>query len=247
MFHQDNGRAYDGTHSLISDVLDRALEKYGRLVTPPLLSPSMDGVAQDMSAHMQYQAGRQGLSASVVTSAGGSTLQLSATQAVTVPITGLHVTGIEVYAGEPIVWVAIGANGTVNLPISSTATMTPTPVGTPSPTPGPPTSTPTPTFTVTPTPTPTNGVPAAVIGVSARALKGSNELSWASAGASVTYSIYRATQAGGQKTLLASGLTTSTYTDSLGLIKNQWYYYQVTATNRYGEGPASAEVAVHAK
>ena len=60
MFHQTNMEAYDGTHSLLSDLLDATLAKYNSLFTLPVLSPPMGGSANSlgdrMAQRMQYSA-----------------------------------------------------------------------------------------------------------------------------------------------------------------------------------------------
>lgn len=67
-------------------------------------------------------------------------------------------------------------------------------------------------------------------------------LSWnASSGAS-SYVVYRGTQAGIiNKTLLASGISSTTYTDSSAILGTT-YYYQVTALNSDGQSSPSDEV-----
>lgn len=48
-----------------------------------------------------------------------------------------------------------------------------------------------------------------------------------------TYNVYRSTTSGSQGTLIASGLTTSEYTDS-SVVNNQFYYYVVSAVDSAG-------------
>src|SRR4051812_21785369 len=46
MFHQANARDYDGAgHSLLTDLMDATLQKYGAVATFPVVSPTMDELA----------------------------------------------------------------------------------------------------------------------------------------------------------------------------------------------------------
>jgi endoglucanase len=143
---------------------------------------------------------------------------------------------------------------TATVTVSSTPTPSPTatPGATPTNTPAPSstaTSTNTPTATSTPTPsvtsTPTAGVPAAPTNLTARAGSGLISLTWSSTvAAGATFNVYRGT--GGAKSLAATGLLSTSYTDSANLRKGQTYYYQVSASNAAGESAWSNEVSVKA-
>lgn len=111
MFHQTNLRAYDGTRTLLTDLLDRTIEKYAALTTLPLVSPSMDRVGASVAARMTFD--RCGVAA-VITP--GYAITLRTTGACTVPVTGLS-TGRdrELYGGQPISRVAMRAGQTVNI------------------------------------------------------------------------------------------------------------------------------------
>src|SRR2546428_13613690 len=41
MFHESNLPAYDGVHTLLGDLLDRALAKYGGIFVLPVKSPTL--------------------------------------------------------------------------------------------------------------------------------------------------------------------------------------------------------------
>jgi hypothetical protein len=115
MFHAPNIARYDGVHTLLSDLIDLTLQKYGRLFSVPIVSPNMDGTAGLIARRMQYNA--SGVTASIVP---GSSITLTAVNVVTVPVTGLSLVGCgacEVYAGQPIAYVDLAAGQSVTLPL----------------------------------------------------------------------------------------------------------------------------------
>ncbi len=63
MFHQANLRAYDGTHTLLTDLTDRLISKYTALRVLPIVSLQMN----EMGARMQDRAARDpaGVSATI--------------------------------------------------------------------------------------------------------------------------------------------------------------------------------------
>ncbi len=83
MFHQPNLRAYDGTHSLLGDLLDATFTKYNRIFTLPILSPSEDEVGQTMANRMAYNT--SGVKAQLI---GANKVSLTAQKDATVPVTG---------------------------------------------------------------------------------------------------------------------------------------------------------------
>ncbi len=66
-------------------------------------------------------------------------------------------------------------------------------------------------------------------------------LNWTAPAGATTYNVYRRAQGGGGYTLLATGLVSTTYTDS-ALANGTIYFYVVTAVNSFGESPPSNEV-----
>ena len=68
-------------------------------------------------------------------------------------------------------------------------------------------------------------------------------LSWTGSTGATSYNIYRGTASGvlSTKTLLASNVTVTTYTDT-SVTAGTIYYYQVTAVNASGESAGSNEV-----
>src|SRR5664280_2248987 len=110
MFHQPDVAAYDGVHSLLSDLLDATLTKYNRSETLPILSPTLDQVGAKMAARMSNNSA--GVTASFVPN---QSITLTATQNTTVPVSGLtpitptpSVT-TETYGGQPISYVTLTA------------------------------------------------------------------------------------------------------------------------------------------
>ncbi len=75
--------------------------------------------------------------------------------------------------------------------------------------------------------------------VNASASGANIQLSWSNVPEATSYTIRRSTSAGGTFTLVASGLTTTSYTDS-PTADGTTYYYVVTGANSGGEGSASA-------
>lgn len=114
MFHQPNLRAYPGGNgrSVLSDLIDATFAKYNQLVTVPITSPTMDQQATLQQDRMVYNdAWKNGnLTASVVPN---TSMTLSSTKDVVVPLTGFRVTttGLkaENYAGQRITYVPLTA------------------------------------------------------------------------------------------------------------------------------------------
>lgn len=88
MFHQANLHAYDGTHSLLSDLLDRTLQLYQRYMRLPISSPSQDQLGADLLQRMLLAS--TPLTATLqIDAQGGQRLELVADGALSVPVTGL--------------------------------------------------------------------------------------------------------------------------------------------------------------
>jgi hypothetical protein len=85
--------------------------------------------------------------------------------------------------------------------------------------------------------------PAAPTGLSAEAGNATVALSWTASAGATSYNVYRGTTAGGESTTaLATGITTTTYTDSTA-VNNTTYYYKVAAVNEAGTSPMSNEAS----
>jgi hypothetical protein len=133
MFHQPNLVAYDGRHTVLTDLLDLTLEKYDGYFTLPILSPSMDALGKIVETRTRLQAAQ--ISATI--QPDGS-IQVASNADVTVPITGLALAGAENYGGQALTRVAVkaGTPATVGAPVVVTP-----PVVTAPPPPPPPTTT----------------------------------------------------------------------------------------------------------
>ncbi|MFL5655027.1 MAG: hypothetical protein ACJ8CB_12740 [Ktedonobacteraceae bacterium] len=113
MFHQPNLRAYDGTHTLLGDLLDLTLQKYAQYYTLPILSPTMDSLGQTVANRMQYN--DAGVTASIIP---GVSITIAAQKAVSVPVTGLNTADAEIYGGQPISYINLTAGQSVTLPLT---------------------------------------------------------------------------------------------------------------------------------
>ena len=113
MFHQPNLRAYDGTHTLLGDLLDLTLQKYAQHYTLPILSPTMDSLGQIVANRMQYN--DAGVTASIIP---GVSITIAAQKAASVPVTGLNTADAEIYGGQPISYINLTAGQSVTLPLT---------------------------------------------------------------------------------------------------------------------------------
>jgi hypothetical protein len=109
MFHQADLRDYGGGHSLLSDLLDAAFDKYAALMTVPVYSPTMDELGQRVAARDSYD----GAGASATIAASGSVTIHVANNATTVPVTGLCTPDAESYAGDRIAYVDVAPGADV--------------------------------------------------------------------------------------------------------------------------------------
>jgi subtilase family serine protease len=82
-------------------------------------------------------------------------------------------------------------------------------------------------------------VPAAPTNLTATAGNAQVALAWTGSAGATSYSVYRGTASGGE-TLLKSGLTATSYTDT-GLTNGTTYFYQVAAVNAGGTSAKSGE------
>jgi len=89
--------------------------------------------------------------------------------------------------------------------------------------------------------TPQVAAPAAPTNLVATAGNAQVSLTWTAASGAASYSIYRSTTSGSE-TLLASGVSSTSYTDS-SVTNGTTYYYKVAAVNAGGTSPLSSEVS----
>lgn len=114
MFHQSNLRAYDGTHSLLGDLINATLSKYGKLMNLPIRSPAQHDAGVLMAARMAYNA--SGASARLQLGSSNS-IVLQTVNAARIPLTGIsYGTGTESYGGQTLSTISLGANASLTLP-----------------------------------------------------------------------------------------------------------------------------------
>lgn len=118
MFHQTNLMAYDGTHSLLSDLLDDTFTMYQSYFNLPVQSVDMDKLGQFMLNNLAIdQSGVIG----TVNNGSSRTVTLTVTNPATIPVTGLSstdpATGTlpETYGGQSISHVTMTAGETLTL------------------------------------------------------------------------------------------------------------------------------------
>jgi beta-lactam-binding protein with PASTA domain len=112
MFHQTNLAAYDGTHTLLGDLLDVTFQKYGSYMTFPIVSPSIDALGGRMKERTAIRT--RGVDATIQPNA----IVFTSPVDVTVPVTGLK-NGAELYADQWIAWVPLSANVSATIPFVS--------------------------------------------------------------------------------------------------------------------------------
>jgi len=86
----------------------------------------------------------------------------------------------------------------------------------------------------------TSAPPPAPTALAAAAGNTQVSLSWSPVAEAVSYSVKRASVSGGPYAIIASGVTSASYTDG-GLANNSTYYYVVSAVNANGESANSAQ------
>ena len=116
MFHQSNLRAYDGVHTLLGDLLDRTLEKYGAIYVLPVRSLTLAGLGEWTANRMRYNAA--GIVASIKPDQG--TLTITAAESAVVPVTGLCSGASETYGGQCISHVSLNPGQTVTYSVATT-------------------------------------------------------------------------------------------------------------------------------
>jgi peptidoglycan/xylan/chitin deacetylase (PgdA/CDA1 family) len=113
MYHQSNVRAYDGTHSLLSDLLDAAFQKFRTYSTLPVVSPAQHVAGARIANTMARN--QAGVSASLFP---GVSVSFTSPVTVDFAVSGLCTTGCENYAGKCISSVHVDAGQTVTFPLN---------------------------------------------------------------------------------------------------------------------------------
>ncbi|WP_239619288.1 glycoside hydrolase family 48 protein [Cohnella mopanensis] len=90
--------------------------------------------------------------------------------------------------------------------------------------------------------TPQLAIPAAPTGLTATAGNAQATLSWTASSGAASYNVKRATTSGGPYTTVASGVATTSYTNT-GLTNGTTYYYVVSAVNASGESLNSTQAS----
>ena len=115
MFHQANLASYDGTHSLLSDLIEQVLAKYNSLYGDvPICCLSLHEIGEAMAARATFDAAE--IQASLVYGKG---LVLTADRDVIVPITGIQAgETTERYASQYLSAVALRPHQQRRIPMS---------------------------------------------------------------------------------------------------------------------------------
>jgi len=131
MFHQPNLVAYDGHHTLLTDLLDMTLAKYSGYFNLPIASPTMDALGAIVTAKTRLHYANV-----TATLQPGASLTVYSDTDVSVPVTGLAIAGAESYGGQKVARIGVQAGQAVavNVTTGTTTTIAPPAVPTaPSP------------------------------------------------------------------------------------------------------------------
>lgn len=115
MFHQANMRAYDGTNSLLGDLINRTLQKYSQVYVLPIRFLTQHDIGLQMTQRMAYNA--SGVTATLIPC---QSITLRTTKQARIPITGIAygtTANREVYGGQNISYVTLNANTPLVLPV----------------------------------------------------------------------------------------------------------------------------------
>lgn len=102
MFHQTNLDAYDGTHSLLGDLLDWTLAKYAAISRRPILSPPMHEIGELMQRRDAYN-----VSGARATWNVDGSVTIRVDRRAVVPVTGLATRRAERYGDDVITRVVV--------------------------------------------------------------------------------------------------------------------------------------------
>jgi hypothetical protein len=114
MFHQANLRAYDGVHSVLSDLIDRIANRLHRLLRVPVRTLSMNETALRFARRINYETA--GVRATLYR---GRALVIDTSRSVSVPVTGVRDADGEAYGGDVIGLVAVTPGTTTCVPLDA--------------------------------------------------------------------------------------------------------------------------------
>jgi len=112
MYHQPNTYAYDGTRTLLSDLLDVAFQKFRRYSTLPILSPDQNVLGARIANTMARNSA--GASGTISQTAVGKTVSFTSPVSVQFAVSGICTATSEKYAGKCITNVTVDAGQTVS-------------------------------------------------------------------------------------------------------------------------------------
>jgi hypothetical protein len=112
--------------SLLSDTYDLTFSKYKALYNLPVLSPTLDQMGLAMQSRNSYNL--SGVTASIIGAPGSQTINITVTNAATIPVTGLSASGLppqtglgqpglEIYGGQNISHITVTPGTTITLPL----------------------------------------------------------------------------------------------------------------------------------
>ena len=127
MFHHPNLVAYDGRHSLLTDLLDLTLAKYSGYFTLPITSPAMDALGKTVEAKTRFRYANV-----TATLQPGASLTVFSDAEVSVPVTGLAIAGAESYGSQSVARIAVKAGQAVAVNVTNGSTTTIAPPSVPS-------------------------------------------------------------------------------------------------------------------
>lgn len=110
MFHQPNLRAYDGVHTVLTDLLDLTIQKFRKYSTLPIVSPNMEVAGLRVANTMARN--ESGLTATLTP---GVSVSFYSPVKVQFAISGVCTLGSESYAGKCITVLDVAAGQTLSL------------------------------------------------------------------------------------------------------------------------------------
>ncbi len=115
MFHQANIRFYDGSRSLLTDLIDVTLNKYRTIFRSPVLSLRQDAIGQRIQERMSFDAA--GVTA--VFNQNSNTMSITAVKQTVVPVTGVRQgNAVQQYDGQYTSYITVPAGQTVTISLN---------------------------------------------------------------------------------------------------------------------------------